>query len=133
MHEIGMCQGVVAAVQQRAGDRQVTGLGVRAGPLLGIHDDHFAEAFGMVAAGTVAEGAEVDLEIVPLEATCRQCGTEFTTTDPLPACPDCDSVELDRTGGDELTLVWLRYADGDDGSDATGTPASTGDTSGQGH
>lgn len=111
MHELGMCQGVVEAVQRRADGRAVAAVGVRAGVELRVVEESFTDAFGMAAAGTVAEGADVDLEIVPLQVTCRVCGTEATTDDPLPACPDCDSVELDRRGGDELTLVWLRYDD----------------------
>lgn len=111
MHELGMCQGVVAAVQERAGGRKVAAVGIRAGSLLRVEQDHFSEAFGMVATGTVVADADVDLEIVPLSATCRDCGASFTTDDPLPACPSCESVRLDREGGDELTLVWLRYHD----------------------
>lgn len=104
-----MCQGLLAAVESRAEGRPVDAVGVRAGSLLRVEQDHFSEAFSMVAAGTVAADAQVELEIVPLEATCRDCGSGFTTDDPLPACPGCGSVALDRQGGDELTLVWLRY------------------------
>lgn len=106
-----MCRGIVGAVEARADGRKVDAVGVRAGALLRVERDHLSAAFEMIAAGTVAAGAEIALEIVPLSATCRGCGSAFTTADPLPACPDCACVDLDREGGNELTLVWLRYHD----------------------
>lgn len=112
MHELGMCQSVVSAVEQRAQGREVAAVGVRAGTLLRVVDEAFTASFQMAAEGTVAADAEVDLEVVPLQATCRSCGEAFTTDDPWPACPVCETVEIDRDGGHELTLVWLRYREG---------------------
>lgn len=104
-----MCEGVVDAVRRRADGRPVAAIGVRAGTLLRVKEEVFAEAFRTAAVGTVAADAIVDLEIVPLEATCSACGGDFATEDPLPACPNCGAVDVEYDGGDELTLVWLRY------------------------
>lgn len=123
MHELGMCQSVVSAIEHRANGREVAAVGVRAGTLLRVVDEAFTTSFRMAAAGTVAADAQVDLEVVPLAATCRSCGEAFTTDDPWPACPACDAVEVDREGGHELTLVWLRYraeaAEQEDGADGS--------------
>lgn len=109
MHEIGMCESVLAAVEKRAEGRPVARIGVRAGAMLRVVPDAFAQAFELVAAGTVAEGAATDVTIVPLSATCRDCGAHVDTVDPVPACPECGAVSLQRENGEELILEWLQY------------------------
>lgn len=107
-----MCEGVVAAVEQRAAGRRVAGIGVRAGALLRVVPDAFRQSFELVAAGTVADGAEIDVTIVPVAARCTSCGEEFEAEDQAPACPACASLDVETTGGDDLMLEWLRYRDG---------------------
>lgn len=109
MHEIGMCESVLAAVERRAEGREVAEIGVRAGAMLRVEPEAFAQGFELVAAGTVADGATTAVTTVPLEATCRDCGTDLETIEPTPACPDCGGVSLERHNGNELTLEWIRY------------------------
>lgn len=109
MHEIGICESVLAAVERRAQGRPVAGFTVRAGVLLRIVPEAFAQSFEMVSAGSVAEGATANLVIVPAQVGCDACGTTTQTDDPLPACPTCGSVRVARTGGDDLVLESVRY------------------------
>lgn len=105
-----MCQAVLKTVEQRADGRQVRGVGVRAGALLRVVPEAFAQSFEMVATDTVAHDADVEVTIVPVEVRCRTCEAEFTTDDEPLECPECGSGDLDRDGGDELILEWLEYA-----------------------
>ncbi len=109
MHEIGMCESVLAAVEKRADGRPVAKIKVRAGAMLRVVPDAFAQAFELVSAGTVADGATTDVEIVPLEATCRECDAHVQTVEPVPVCPECGAVSLVRENGDELILEWVKY------------------------
>jgi hydrogenase nickel incorporation protein HypA/HybF len=109
MHEIGLCQSVLAAVERRAAGRPVARVAVRAGALLHIVPEAFAQSFAMVAAGSVAEGAAVDLVILPVRCRCEQCDTTFETRDPLLSCPSCGGMRCVREGGDELVLESLEY------------------------
>lgn len=109
MHEIGMCESVVRAVEQRAGDRPVARVGVRVGALLRVVPESFEQAFEMVAAGGVADGASPEVTIVPVTCTCPRCGTSFESEEGLPACPGCNDVHVDREGGDDLVLEWIEY------------------------
>lgn len=110
MHEIGMCEGILAAVQARAAGRRVARIRLRVGALHAVEPDALRQGFSMVSAGTEAEGAQVDLVVVPLEVLCGACGESAESTDPLALCPSCGSAEVDHTGGDELTLESLTYA-----------------------
>ncbi len=65
MHEIGLCEGILDAVQRRAAGRRVLAVRVRAGADLRVVEPALDQAFMLVAAGSVAEGARVDL--VPVD------------------------------------------------------------------
>ncbi|MGI8574341.1 MAG: hydrogenase maturation nickel metallochaperone HypA [Egibacteraceae bacterium] len=109
MHEIGMCESVLAAVERRADGRPVAGLTVRVGTLLRVQPEAFAQSFELVAAGSVADGAHPELVFVPVQGTCDDCGATFDSRDPTPACPTCGSVRVTREGGDDLVLESIRY------------------------
>lgn len=109
MHEIGICQSVLAAVEQRADGRPVDAFTVRVGTLLRVVPEAFTQSFALVAAGSVADGAEPELQFVPVSCHCEACDTSFETDDPVPTCPDCDSVRVARSGGDDLVLTSVRY------------------------
>ena len=110
MHEFGLCEGVLDAVQKRAAGRQVAGIRVRCGVRHAVDPASMAQAFEMVAAGTEADGAAVEVVTVPATVTCHGCGTVSEVSDPLPVCPRCGSADADVSGGDELTLESVSYS-----------------------
>lgn len=113
MHEFGICESVLAAVERRAEGRPVAAVGVRAGTMLRIVPEAFEQAFSFVATGSVAEGATTELDVTPVVGDCRRCGAAISSHDPVPVCPTCGSADLERTAGDELVLTWVRYRDTD--------------------
>lgn len=110
MHEFGLCEGVLEAVQHRASGRPVAGIRVRCGVLHAVDPESMSQAFGLVAAGTEAAGATVDVVTVPATVTCRDCGTASESTDQLAVCPRCGGADVEVTGGDELVLESVSYA-----------------------
>lgn len=65
MHEMGMCQAVLDAVERRAVGRPVAAIGVRVGERLAVVPDVFQQGFQMLAQGGVADGATTQVEFVP--------------------------------------------------------------------
>jgi hydrogenase nickel incorporation protein HypA/HybF len=109
MHEFGLCEGVLAAVRQRAGGRQVAAIRVRFGVRHAVDEESLAQAFSMVAAGTEAAGAAVELVTVPARLACRSCGSVAETADVLAVCPRCGSDDVELSGGDEMVLESISY------------------------
>ena len=109
MHEFGLCEGVVDAVRQRAGGRRVTGVRVRFGVRHAVDEESLAQAFSMIAEGTEAAGAAVELVTVPATIDCPDCGHSGETTDLLAVCPRCAGDKVAITGGDEMTLESITY------------------------
>ncbi|HEY1332920.1 MAG TPA: hydrogenase maturation nickel metallochaperone HypA, partial [Myxococcaceae bacterium] len=110
MHEFGLCEGVLETVERRAAGRPVDAFRVRVGALHRVSEEAFDQAFEMVSAGSVAEGADVELFVVPVSIRCRGCGHASETDDPFGACPACGGTDLEMEGGDELILEWIRIA-----------------------
>jgi len=65
MHEVGICEDVLDAVLRRAQGRTVTKVRVRIGSEHHVSQDLFDRAFPLVAAGTEAADAAVD--VVPVD------------------------------------------------------------------
>lgn len=109
MHELGLCEAVVAAVVRRAGSRRVARVRVRVGRLHHVHPEAFAQSFAVAASGTVAEGAAADLVVLPVRWRCRACGAAGAGDDRPLACARCGALEPELTGGDELVLESVEY------------------------
>jgi hydrogenase nickel incorporation protein HypA/HybF len=104
VHELGLCEGVLEAVERRAAGRRVTGVRLRVGTLHRVVEPALDQAFELVAAGTVAEGATVELVTVPVRVACGACGQVTEAEDLAAVCPACGADQPDCTGGDELVL-----------------------------
>ena len=113
MHELGLCEGVLEAVERRAAGRRVTRVRVRVGAQHRVVSSAFDQSFALVAEGTVADGAAVDLVVVPVRARCRDCGNEAEATDVLAICPACGGLDVETTGGDELILEAIHLEEDD--------------------
>jgi hydrogenase nickel incorporation protein HypA/HybF len=111
MHEFGLCEGVLDAVRTRAAGRQVSGIRVRCGVKHAVDAESMTQAFGFLASGTEADGAAVEVVTVPAVVHCHDCGTTSETTDLLTACPRCGGSDVALSGGDELVLESISYAD----------------------
>lgn len=111
MHEFGYVESLLPVLERRAEGRTVTRIGVRAGVLHRLVDDSFQMAFDAVAAGTVADGAAVVLEQVPVDLHCDGCGQERETDQQMDSCPACGSTSVSNRNGDEFTLHWVAFAE----------------------
>jgi hydrogenase nickel incorporation protein HypA/HybF len=65
MHELGLCESLLDAVERRAAGRRVLGVTFRVGEQHRVVDEALDQAFEFIAEGTVAEGADVELVVVP--------------------------------------------------------------------
>jgi len=114
MHELGMCEAIVDAIERRAGQRPVAHVRVRVGRLHHVHPEAFDQAFAMAAAGSVAEDASAELVMLPVRGRCHACHADFEAEDSFgygyrEACPKCGGVDVEMTGGDELVLESIEY------------------------
>jgi hydrogenase nickel incorporation protein HypA/HybF len=108
MHEMSIMKetldlAIAAAVAQSA--QRIHQLTLRVGQLSGVVPEALQFAFDVVTQGTLAEGATLTLEIVPIRCHCSACNLSFTPTDLyLYECPDCHQFSPHILQGRELQL-----------------------------
>lgn len=110
MHELSMCESLIELVEEegrRQGFRKVRAVRLAVGALGHVDSDAIRFCFDAVAAGTLAQGARLDIETVPGVGHCLDCGQAVTLTDRFAACPACGHYNVRMTGGDDLRLKEL--------------------------
>jgi hydrogenase nickel incorporation protein HypA/HybF len=112
MHEFGLCQSILEAVQRRAAGRPVTEVRLQIGALHRVQEEAMNQAFAFAASGTVAQNARVAITTMPVRMTCDACAVESQGSEMLPACPKCEATTLRLVGGNELMLESIRLAAG---------------------
>jgi hydrogenase nickel incorporation protein HypA/HybF len=105
VHELGLCEAIVAATVRRADGRRVTGVRVRIGGHP-VDPGVVTQGIRLAAAGTVAEDVVVDLVLEPMRMSCRECGRVGPIEDHLGmvACTRCGGVDVEVTGTDDVRL-----------------------------
>jgi len=113
VHELSLMQEALAIAlthAQQAGAARIHLLTMRVGVLSGVVPDALRFAFDVLRQGTLADGAELRIEAVPILAHCAPCGREFETADPLGACPRCGGPASQVRQGRELELGSLEVS-----------------------
>lgn len=115
MHELSLAASIVDIAAAHAGERRVSAVYVKIGYLRQVVPTALTFGFELVAQGTVAEGARLEIESVPVEARCRRC-LSGTRPESFPLlCGSCGSADLEILAGEELAVEYLDLEDEDDG------------------
>jgi hydrogenase nickel incorporation protein HypA/HybF len=103
MHELALAESIVDMVAGHAASRRVRRITVEIGALACVMPDALRFCFGLAAAGTVLEGARLEIAEVRASARCRACGNTFFQDTFWTACP-CGERDFERLTGEELRV-----------------------------
>jgi len=107
MHESGIAEDLAAIVLEtarRVNLSKVTKVNISFGQMIQIVPDIFEFAFRETVRNSIAEDAELDIEIVPVKMKCMNCGSDFQVKENNFACNVCGSTDLDIIQGKELFI-----------------------------
>jgi hydrogenase nickel incorporation protein HypA/HybF len=107
MHELSIAQsllGIVEDESKKHGASRVTRVCIRVGALSAIVPESLTFSFEVLSEKTIAEGAGLDIEIVPARGKCRACNIEFEVDGFLSFCPECGGVVGEIVSGKELEI-----------------------------
>ena len=107
MHELSVCQALLAQVTEIAMDRgasAVARINVEVGPLSGIEPALLASAFEVARAGSCAANATLSITTTVVTISCLTCGAESQTQPNRLLCGACGGYRTRVVGGDELRL-----------------------------
>ena len=109
MHELGIAQSVLEAVQAEAAKRHSNPVkvGLRIGELSAIDPDALRFSFEALTCGTELQGLELEIEFCPRRHRCLDCGAEFEVKDFIFDCPRCGANRNECVGGEELQLAYV--------------------------
>ena len=113
MHEMSLAEGVLGLVQDAArvhGFDAVRTVRVEIGRLAAVETEALRFAFDVVARGTVAEGALLDIIDVPGAAWCMRCGDTVPINERGDACPRCGGYQLQLGAGTGMRVKELEIA-----------------------
>lgn len=116
MHELSYTRSIVDAVvtsAEDAGAHRVQSVYLIIGELRDIVDDLFRGCFEYLARGTIASGAKVVIDKVPLTLCCRRCGAMFRAdalSSQAIACPCCAEQDYAVSSGTEFLIDRIEVA-----------------------
>jgi hydrogenase nickel incorporation protein HypA/HybF len=105
MHEYGITESLLRIVEDKAreaGVARVSTIRVVIGALTGFVPDSIQFYYETMSKNTVAEGASLEFEELPVTLRCRTCAEVFKPESREWTCPKCASSEVDIQGGREL-------------------------------
>jgi len=107
MHELTLCRNMVEIIEREAVSQifqRVETVRMEIGVLSCVEPEALRFCFGTVTRGTLAEGARLEIVMMPADARCRDCGAERAVDRWGTACQDCGSHQLDLCGGDRIRI-----------------------------
>jgi hydrogenase nickel incorporation protein HypA/HybF len=119
MHEMSITQAMLDMALKHAQGHRITDIHLRVGRMSGIVPESVEFYFEYLSKGTLAEGATLHFETVPLEMTCVDCGRQADLGDWTDEPPraimiqalargcECGSNNLRVTGGTGFDMVSL--------------------------
>lgn len=110
MHELALARGVVDLIESEAGRQnfsEVRRVVLEIGALSCVDEHALRFGFNASAAGTIAAGAQVEIETAPGRARCFECDDDVEIKTRGEGCPKCGSHKLFVTGGEDMMLKAL--------------------------
>lgn len=107
MHEIGVLLEVVKTVERFAVENEVEKIAtlvLQIGELSSMIPKYMKTLYPAAIEGTILEGSELEIEILPANALCKDCNKVFHLTEHDGICPGCQTKNWDMLGGKEFFI-----------------------------
>ena len=112
MHEMALCEGVLAVALEAAGDRPIAGVTVRVGQLQRVLPESWEMCWRMATMDSLAQDSQAKLKETPARIHCESCGAEGSPRPPLD-CASCGSHSVRVIAGDDIQLEEIELVGGE--------------------
>jgi hydrogenase nickel incorporation protein HypA/HybF len=117
MHELSVAASILEITCRHAAGRRVTRVQVQVGHLRQVVPSALTFSFELIAQGTLAEGAPLEIEAIPAVGICRACGAR-SELDAFPLhCSSCGGFNLEIVAGEELIVEALDLEEAESGTE----------------
>ena len=108
MHELGVVLEVVNTVEQFVEENGVTSriekLVLQIGELSSIIPKYVEAVYPAAVDQTILENTNLEIEIMPANALCKECNKVFNAVQNKAICPECGGKELELLSGREFFI-----------------------------
>jgi hydrogenase nickel incorporation protein HypA/HybF len=107
MHELAVTESLLEIATRHAQAqkaRRITDLYLVIGQWSSIVDDSVQFYWDIICEGTIAKGAKLHFQRVPVLLKCQDCGKEYQPASEEFACPQCGGTRVQVKAGDEFHL-----------------------------
>ena len=114
MDEREIANHVLAVVDQAAYKNcanKILGVHLEVGGRRVFDAERLQHVFSEVTRGTVAEGAQLFVRVLPVRHHCQNCGHNFEAGRAESPCPECNNPHTELVGGEELRLLDMEMED----------------------
>lgn len=114
MDERELANSVLTIVDQtayRLAARRILGVHLVVGGRRNFNYQELQASFHAAARGTVAEGAQLFIDILPVLHHCQNCAHNFDAGSTECPCPECGHPHTEMIGDEELRLLELDLDD----------------------
>lgn len=104
MHELAITEGIMNAAvpaAESAGAKKILEIRLKIGELSGVLPEYIQYYFNIISKGTVAEGAKLVSQTIPVQIKCPDCGFKGPINRKKIRCPDCGGTHFKITAGRE--------------------------------
>ena len=115
MHELPITESILEIAlrhAENAGARRINAIYLVIGQLSTVVDESVQFYWGLVAEGTIAEGATLQFRRIPAEMECQQCRQRYHPADDDLGCPTCKGENVRVVAGDEFFVEAIDVDDG---------------------
>lgn len=103
MHELSIAEGILDALKEQV-EGKITSIKLKIGEMSGVVPSALEFSFEIASKGTMAEGATLNIEHIPLTARCNDCSETFRIKDYCFECIKCGGSNFKIIGGRELLI-----------------------------
>jgi len=107
MHELSIAETMLeqlCSAQEREGFSRVSKVYLAIGELSHVDQHAMSFCFDTVVAGTCADGAKLEIEMIPGKGKCSTCGAVSGISHLYEPCPKCESFGLRIVDGNQIKL-----------------------------
>lgn len=107
MHELSITENLIKTCLREANEKKaskIIKIKIKTGAFSGIVPECIQMYLDMLSEGTIAEGAVIESETLPVKILCRECGAESEVTYKNPLCSNCKSKNFQILSGNEFII-----------------------------
>jgi len=107
MHELKIIEEIFPLIESVAKENHLKSINkvvLGIGELRQVKSEFLQFAFTNLAKNTIADGAELIIELIPITVFCQDCKKQFTVKENAYICPQCEGASLEILTGKEVIL-----------------------------